>query len=416
MKLDRNSKYFRMSLYLFLAIAASMVFFLFLQNLAFFINIFFWFLRVLSPFISAFFIAYLLNPIMCFFESLILNKNKDKKHIRRARRIFALLLTYIIVIIGIAVFCYIVLPQLANSLYGIIRSIPSYIISIRLWLNEFLELWLERFSIDLIFVEDILNQLSAYFSQWGLNLSQHLPQLYTITIQFTTGITNFILAFVISIYMLYSKEIFIAQFKKGLFALFPQRVAAKSIYLIRLVHSSFGGFISGKIIDSVIIGILCFIGMRLLNIEYAVLISVIVGITNVIPYFGPFIGAIPSILIVFFVSPFHALVLAIFILALQQFDGNILGPKILGDSIGLPPFWIIFSVIVGGGMFGVPGMFVGVPIFAVIYTLSKGLLQSSLQKKGLSAATGAYKHGHFPGEAPPDDIFAPTPDAPTNEM
>lgn len=395
MKLDKDSKYFHVSIYAFLVIAASMIFYLFLGNLPRFNSILSVFLKIMAPLIYAFILAYLLNPVMDYIEKKMTGK-KNKKKLFKLRRILSLVLTYTLLIISISVFCYIVLPQLANNLYGIIKHIPSYVLSIRLWLNEFLIAWLEKYSINTAPVQEMLDQAAAYFSEWGQYVTRILPYIYNITMQITTSIKNILLAVIISIYMLYSKEGFIAQSKKLLFGLFPYSLSKKTVYLARLIHTSFGGFISGKIIDSLIIGILCFIGMSILRIDYVILISVIVGVTNIIPYFGPFLGAIPSIIIVFFVSPFQALVLALFILALQQFDGNILGPKILGDAIGLPPFWIITSVIVGGGMFGIVGMFVGVPVFAVIYALIKNYLTYSLQKKGLSVETDDYKNGAFP--------------------
>lgn len=396
MKLDKNSKYFHMGLHLFLVIAASLLFYMFLKNFRYFLNGFYFFLKILAPLIYAFILAYLLNPIMDFIEAKIPKAKPGKKPRLRVRRILSLFLTYLIVFVFLAVFAYIVLPQLANTLYGIVKNVPAYVSSVRMWLDDFLIGWLTRFSISAEPVQDLLDQSAAYFNEWGQYVTKILPHLYAITMLITTGVKNVLLAVIISVYMLYSKEVFIAQSKKLLFAFLPLSAAKRLVYLSRLVHTSFGSFISGKIIDSLIIGVLCFIGMSILQLPYAVLISVIVGVTNVIPYFGPIIGAIPSVLIVFFASPFQALVLAIFILALQQFDGNILGPKILGDSIGLPPFWIIFAVIVGGGLFGVPGMFMGVPVFAVFYTLLTSYLSYSLHKRGLPDLTEDYKNGRLP--------------------
>jgi len=169
--------------------------------------------------------------------------------------------------------------------------------------------------------------------------------------------------------------------------------------LISITHTSnriFTGFISGKILDSLIIGVLCFIGMSIFNLPMAMLVSVIVGVTNVIPYFGPFIGAIPGALIVFLVDPIKAFWFMLFILALQQFDGNILGPYILGDSIGLPAFWVIFAILVFGSIFGVLGMFIGVPTFAVIYSIIKMWIESRLEKKGMPLSLHEYASEEHP--------------------
>jgi predicted PurR-regulated permease PerM len=398
MKFNKDSKYFHLGLHLFLVIAASMLFYMLLQNISYLTKAFSTFLKILAPLIYAFILAYLLNPIMDFIERRML---KGKKERFLLRRVLSIVLTYLLVLVFLVVFSYIVLPQLASSVYGILKNIPAYILSVRMWLDHFLIAWLARLSIDTASVQDMLDKLAAYLSDWGQYVTVYLPQLYSLTLQITTSIKNLLLAVIISIYMLYSKELFIAQTKKMLFGLFPPSWAKRMIYLSRLIHTSFGGFISGKIIDSLIIGVLCFIGMSIFRINYPILISVIIGITNIIPYFGPFLGGIPSVLLVFFVSPVKALVLAIFILALQQFDGNILGPKILGASIGLPPFWIIFAVIVGGGLFGLPGMFIGVPVFAVIYTLLTSYVSYSLRQRGLPVLTEAYKEGRFPSVSPP---------------
>jgi len=190
-----------------------------------------------------------------------------------------------------------------------------------------------------------------------------------------------------------SKERFSGQTKKITYAIFNNDVANIIINNFRYTHRTFIGFLSGKILDSIIIGILCFIGTSILQTPYAVLVSVVVGVTNVIPVFGPYLGAIPSIVLIFVVDPLHplnCLYFAIFILVLQQFDGNVLGPIILGDSTGLAGFWVIFSITLFGGLFGIPGMVVGVPVFAVIYAAIKSLLNTILLKKNIPRETEEY--------------------------
>lgn len=183
---------------------------------------------------------------------------------------------------------------------------------------------------------------------------------------FLIGLKDFILGFIVSIYILYSKEMFMMQFKKLIYALFPVKSADKVILKSKHTNDVFTNFLSGKLLDSVIIGMICFILMTIFKMPYAILISCIIGITNIIPFFGPFIGAIPSSLLILLSEPKKTIIFVILILAIQQFDGNFLGPKILGNSLKLPTFWIMFSIFLFGGLFGVVGMIIGIPLFAVL--------------------------------------------------
>ena len=204
-------------------------------------------------------------------------------------------------------------------------------------------------------------------------------------------LTDFFIGIIISIYFLNSKDTFLAQIKKVILATFKESTAQEIFEGAAFTNKTFGGFISGKIIDSIIIGIICFLVMSIFGWEYSLLISCIVGITNIIPFFGPFIGAIPSVLLLLMMNPWHALYFAIFAILLQQFDGNILGPKILGDSTGLESFWVLFAVLVGGGLFGFIGMIVGIPVFAVIYYYVGRQLNRRLAKKGFSTDLNDYR-------------------------
>ena len=202
---------------------------------------------------------------------------------------------------------------------------------------------------------------------------------------------NLTIGIVVSIYLLFSKEKFIAQSKKLIYSVFERSTANNLISDFQMINRTFIGFLGGKIVDSIIIGILCYVCISFIGTPYPLLISVIVGVTNIIPYFGPFIGAIPSALLVLMVDPMECLYFVIFIFLLQQFDGNILGPKILGDSIGVSAFWIIFSVTVFGGLLGVLGMVIGVPLFAVIYNLVNRRVRKNLKKRGYPVETDDYK-------------------------
>ena len=232
--------------------------------------------------------------------------------------------------------------------------------------------------------------LENLFSQFFDILSKSLYGIINATINITTAVINVFVGVMIAIYLWSSKEVFFAQSKKISYSFLSKTFVDKCIDLLHEADAVFGGFISGKIIDSAIIGVICYVGMLALNIPYPLLIGVIVGVTNVIPYFGPFIGAIPSILLLLFINPVKALVFAIFILILQQIDGNIIGPKILGDSTGLSAFWVIFAVTVFGGLFGFLGMLLGVPLFAILYTIIRRAVNARLTQKGLSTDTEAY--------------------------
>ena len=198
-------------------------------------------------------------------------------------------------------------------------------------------------------------------------------------------------ALVICVYILNSKEIFVAQSRKLILAVFKTERAEKIFELGKISNQTFGGFINGKIIDSAIIGILCFIAMTVLNIPMTMLISVVIGVTNIIPFFGPFIGAIPSIIILLIVEPIAAIKFGIMVLILQQLDGNIIGPKILGKTTKLASFWVMFAIIVGGGLFGFPGMILGVPVFAILYTYISRGVNNRLKEKQLVTSTLMYE-------------------------
>ena len=203
-------------------------------------------------------------------------------------------------------------------------------------------------------------------------------------------VSNIVISLIVSVYLLVSKKRFLGQLKKLLYVFLKPDTANAALSIFRQINKIFGGFISGKIIDSLIIGVLCFIGVSILKMPYPLLISVIVGVTNVIPFFGPYIGAIPSAFLVLLIDPGKCLIFLIFILALQQLDGNVIGPAILGDSTGVSPFWIIVSILVGGGLFGFIGMLLGVPTFAVIYYLVKTFSEYYLRKKDLPTDSMLY--------------------------
>ena len=231
-------------------------------------------------------------------------------------------------------------------------------------------------------------------------------------------VLNFLIGLIVSVYLLFSKEQYSAQCKKMTYAFLKTNHANMLLHLTKKSNEIFGGFIIGKIIDSAIIGVLCFIGLSLIKMPYTLLVSVIVGVTNVIPFFGPYIGAIPSAFLILLSDPKKGLYFIIFILVLQQIDGNVIGPKILGNSTGLSPFWVVFSILIGGGMFGFVGMIMGVPTFAVIYYIISMITSQRLERKNLPLTTvhyGVKSYVNEKGEFISDDITIMDEDEKNNE-
>ncbi len=395
MKIDWNHKYTTIAVYAFLVVAASILFFNFVSDLDGVSKYFGFVTKLITPFIYGGVIAYILNPVLHWLEcDLFPMLFKDKVQMRNRRRL-SVLLSVLFAMLVVALFFAIVIPQISDSIRRIAISIPTYIQTLNQLMNDLIV----RYGTDDVtrqILSTIGNSTETIFQKGYELLSQGVPLVATWALKITGSIMDLAVGLIISVYALLSKETFAAQIKKLLFAFFPENFARGVLTLAHDSNQIFCGFISGKILDSCIIGLICFVGMSVLNMPYAMLVSVIVGVTNVIPYFGPFIGAIPSVLLIFIVNPLQALYFAIFILLLQQLDGNVIGPKILGDSTGLSAFWVIFAVTFFGGMFGFVGMLIGVPTFAVIYSLVRRFSEFCLQKRGLATQTAAYASEESP--------------------
>ena len=261
-----------------------------------------------------------------------------------------------------------------------------------------------QYNIDQAMVEQVTNQFMLSYgdivSQVSGMASRVIPTLLSMGVALGSGVVSGIIAAITtvisSIYMLLSKNVLSRQAQKLTYAVLPVKKANHFLAVCSRANRIFSGFLNGKILDSAIIGVLCFILTVLLRIDFAVLISVVIGVTNIIPFFGPIVGAIPCIFILLIVDPWQALRFSILVLGLQQFDGNILGPKILGDSTGISAFWVLVSIVIGGGLFGFPGMLLGVPTFAVLYSLLGDWVRSRLKAKGIRAPEGE-------APAPPDE-------------
>ncbi|MGN1146835.1 MAG: AI-2E family transporter [Lachnospiraceae bacterium] len=402
MKLKINNKYFKWGVTAFSVIAASLCFYYLVFHISEIIQNIKSLLNIIMPVIFGLIIAYLLTPILNFIEKRILNPLCDslkiKETVRRKRwvRAVAVVLTSCLLILLLYALIAMLVSQIVPSIQNIINNFDSYVINLSAWLNKLLE-----DNQDLKnFVIPQVNRLSLDLEKWLTDTATLIAKsgevLKTVSLSILSFLKvawNFIIGFIISIYVLASKETFSAQGKKMIYAIFENDTANSVLSSLRFVHRTFIGFISGKVLDSLIIGLLCFIGTTLMNTPYAALVSVIVGVTNIIPFFGPYLGAIPSaflILIVDLAHPMNCISFIIFIIILQQVDGNLIGPKILGESTGLSGFWVIFAITVFGGLFGILGMIVGVPIFAIFYAAVKGLVNRSLKKKSMPLNTETY--------------------------
>ena len=311
------------------------------------------------------------------------NKLNLKNGSKRAIGIFV---TYLVSFIICYLFIKFVLPQLLESIVGLVNDIPMYINETTKFIDHLLiNLNIEQQYLDLF--NDNFNKFIDYVIKFATDL---LPVIGSLLTSVASKIWNIVLGLIVSIYLLSDKEKFCALSKKIIYAIFPKNVAEKTIEITHRSNSTFGKFLVGKIVDSLIIGVLTFIMLAIFKMPYIILISVIIGITNIIPFFGPFIGAVPSFIIILFVSPIKALWFLIIIFIIQQLDGNVIGPKILGDSIGISAFWILFAILVAGKFLGLVGMIIGVPLFAVIYSLVKEVIEAKLQKKGLKTETKDY--------------------------
>ena len=379
----------------FIVIVASIIFLFLLLKMTAITEFFKKITDVMMPIIYGFIIAFLLNPIMKKIEhySKIGLKRffASEKTIEKLSRTFGVFGSLLIGIALVVALLNMIIPELYLSISNLVVTLPK---DIEEWLAELSTMEEAETTIQRIW-QYLLLQGGEMLEGWIQTdlLTKTEGVLGKVTGGVITAVNTLIdilVGVMVSIYALFSKDKFMAQAKKIIYAFMKPKAANTFIHICRKANTIFTGFIIGKIIDSVIIGILCFIGLSILKMPYVLLVSVIVGVTNVIPVFGPYIGAIPSIILIFLVNPMQGLYFAIFILALQQLDGNVIGPAILGDSTGLSPFWVIFSIVVGGGLFGVPGMIIGVPTFALIYYMFNMLLRQKLEHKNLPVDTEHY--------------------------
>ena len=343
-------------------------------------------IHTVMPFIVGFAIAFLLLPIVKRVETLFGKVLSRKKPHPKLCRMLATIIAYIVMLALMAGFFAILVPQLITSIKSILQYVRSFIASNRETINQLL-LKYEFLSFEgeklVIAWENVASQAMNYTSLLVDNLMAISNSIYTVVFQLFVGM-------VAAFYLLMDKEKFCAQVKKLCYSLFKPDTCQLLIHWTRMAHRIFAGFLTGKILDSMIIGVICYVCMLIFGIEYQLLISVIVGVTNIIPFFGPLIGAIPCALILLLVNPLSALWFLVFIVILQQLDGNLIGPFILGDYVGLSPFWIMLSIMIGGGLFGFAGMLLSVPLCALVYAIVQVVMEARLRKRNLPTESESY--------------------------
>lgn len=351
-------------------------------------------ISALSPIIIGCIIAFLLNPIVnrlrIWLREVFKNIFKDKysdKHANMADGI-SVVLSILFFLLILTAFFWILIPSLYESINSLYDNFDKYTTNTENFVRNLVKDYPKVVNVVNNYMDDIEAAIKNLFTE------KLLPNMDTVVKTLSSGIIgsvkfvfNFLIGIIAAIYILSSKDKYSAQFKKLVYAVFPIKKGNKILAVTEYIDGVFSGFISGKIIDSIIIGVICFAFCSIVEMPYAVLVSVIIGVTNIIPFFGPFIGAIPSAFLVFVESPKMCLVFIIFIVILQQIDGNILGPLILGDTIGISSFWILFAILLGGNLFGFAGMVLGVPTFACIYALLIRTIGDGLEKKGLKNDT-----------------------------
>lgn len=358
---------------------------------------------VLAPITIGLVLAFLLNPIVKWVEKILrpglakIFKKEDR--VQKASRAIGIFVALVFALAVVTALFNMLIPELYKSIRDLVVTLPN---ELSAWGEDINNLLKDDSTTNRI-IKSALLEIGDALKEWVQTdlvkwaQTDLLAQTGNLVSSVTAGVmsvvsvvTNLLVGIIVSVYALFSKEKFMNQSKKMIYALLPARRANITLHIARKANEIFSGFIIGKIIDSAIIGVLCFIGLSILKMPYTLLVSVIVGVTNVIPFFGPYFGAIPSAILILLVDPMKGLYFIIFIILLQQLDGNVIGPKILGDSTGLSSFWVIFSILVSGGLFGLTGMIMGVPTFALIYYIVKMVIQQKLEQKKLPISTEQY--------------------------
>ncbi|MER2151010.1 MAG: AI-2E family transporter [Candidatus Limivicinus sp.] len=394
-----DKTYVKWGMTAFCVLAASLLFYFAIRNISVFGQTIGKLIKILAPFIWGLVICYLLSPLMRVMEERVflplgkrLYRKNKKGGAAKFARVLSVLFCEIVLLLVLGALVYLIIPQVLSSVQMLIQNSGTYADNVSAWLNGLLKNYPELDS----YAGEFLGNFNTNVGDWLQN--KVLPQLGNLITSVSSGvygfarsIYNLIIGIIVSVYLLSDKEGHLAAFKRLTYAIFSVETADQLRQGLIFVDKTFMGFLSGKILDSLIIGIICYIVCSILRMPYTLLISVIIGVTNIIPFFGPLIGAVPSALIILMVDPSKCLIFIIFIIILQQVDGNIIGPRILGNSTGITGFWVIFSIILGSGLFGFWGMVLGVPVFVVIYTIINNLIVKKLKRSDLPWKLSDYK-------------------------
>ena len=393
-----DKKYLYWGVTAFCVIAAAILFYMALNYLPLLRQGLASLLHILSPFIWGLVICYLLTPFMRLAEKKLfgplskkLYKNSKRRDGSRFARSMSVLLSELFLLAILTALVCLIIPQLYSSLQNMVANSPMYIETASRWATQLLEDFPEIEQ----YVSQTLGQVNTSLMDWIQNTV--LPKLGSLISNVTSGVYyaimgvyNLVIGIIVSVYVLSNLEQFGASAKRILYSVFSVDMAKKILEGLEFTDRTFMGFINGKLLDSAIIGLICYIVCSILRMPYALLVSVIVGVTNIIPFFGPFIGAVPSSIIILLVNPVKCLIFIAFIILLQQLDGNIIGPKILGSSVGINGFWVMFSIILGAGLFGFWGMLLGVPVFVIIYAVITGSVTRKLKRSDLPWEAADY--------------------------
>ena len=426
MKINWNKKYTTIAIYSLIVLAVGVLFVVFVFKFDSISNGFSWVGAVVAPVLCGVIIAYILNPLMMLLERKVFGKLKsgappakgalpqklrkdsaaispekaaafEKKRASRRKslaRVLSLILTYVILFAILAGIAIAVVPSVASSLVDLTEKLPDYLKQAESFLNDFFKDNKQIASILFKEFTNISDALQKFVSNLDPNIINNVgSSVWNFVLSLITGLKNVLLGLIIAIYLLYSKERLLAQSKKILFAFIKNERCERLFSGLNKCNNIFKKYIISNLLDAMIVFVFMVIGMFAMGMPYQMLISAICAVTNLIPFFGPFIGAIPSGILILLVDPSKVIWFALFVLILQQTDGNVIKPFLFGETMGLPAIWVLVSIIVGGGLFGVPGMLLGAPVFAVIYLLFAEFVSGKLRKKNLPSETEPYFKG-----------------------
>ena len=378
-KIDKNKKYLTISMYAVAILAITIVVVLVGINFPTVKNIFNKFSTIVSPILIGLIISYICNPIMSFYENKLFTFRTKTQTGVKVKRILSIALAYISLLAVIALIIFLTVPKIIENYEVLIQQITNFIVKTL----EKLSTMFESFNIEDIentfneYADKLIDYIGTQITEWGAKALIVIAKIF--------------IGCVLSFYILFKKETVLAGSKKYAAALLPKKVLAFIYKVLNVANNTFGKYFVGSIFDSVLIGIMTFIICWILKIPYYSVVSVIVCVTNVIPYFGPFLGAIPSFIIIFIFEPMKAIWFVVIILVLQQIDGNIIAPRILGNAVGLSALWVIIAVTVMGGFFGLIGMVLGIPLFSTFYILVKDFINTRLKNKNMPTELSAYE-------------------------